>query len=128
MRAFNLKDFLANPKQNVTTLFNEKVEILCTDRNNADKPIVFILRSGSDSGSVYYADVNGRYKGAHQLFFAPTKKTGWINIYKEDDFFHASSDIIASTGCYVFDTEEHAKTTFNTKIHLATVKIEWEEN
>lgn len=52
------------------------------------------------------------------LFFAPEKKSGWINIYKDDDIAYASMDI--------FKTKKKAESA-SCSTCIATVKIEWEE-
>ena len=50
------------------------------------------------------------------LFFAPEKHEGWVNVYRDFD------DVMCGS---VFATEEDAKC--KTKTAIATVKIEWEE-
>lgn len=52
------------------------------------------------------------------LFFAPEKHEGWVNIYK----------VGKNKKCgFIYETEEAAKSQFEPNEHIATVKIEWEE-
>lgn len=57
-------------------------------------------------------------KESEDLFFAPEKKTGWVNIYNR-----------ATRGCgLIYESEEKAKQNADKdKTYVATVKIEWEE-
>ena len=52
------------------------------------------------------------------LFFAPEKHEGWINVYKAGNTPHSDTCI--------WPTEEEAKKWTNDD-YVATVKIEWEE-
>ena len=62
----------------------------------------------------------GRFRPGNEayrdLFFAPEKHEGWVNVYRDFDGLMCGS---------VFATEEDAKC--KAKTAIATVKIEWEE-
>ena len=56
----------------------------------------------------------------YDLFFAPVKKSGWINLYKINS--------IISPGPRAYDTEEEAESAAVDKSnYISTIKIEWEE-
>ena len=75
---------------------------------------------------VYYSVEEGRVvEHSFDLFMAPTKRVGWVNIYLDG---HA--DGWSHCGQVVYASEEEAKdnayrTSCSTKI--VTVKVEWEE-
>ena len=64
---------------------------------------------------------NGKFFGdtsyKYDLFFAPEKHEGWVNIYKGNKRFTSSA---------IWPTEEEAKKLAGFGC-IATVKIEWEE-
>ena len=120
MEQFSLEKYLANPSRKVVTRDGHSVRIICTDHDNISYPIIGAIKGYkfpfcfSEDGYV----VDSKCNDANDLFFAPEKHEGWIDIYKfsrESSVYHGS--IIRST-------EEEAKT--QTDI-LTTLKIEWEE-
>lgn len=117
MKAFNLEEYLKNPSKKVVTRDGRDVRIICTDSDNSDFPII-----GGIKGSMWpdCFTANGfMIKGDEHpadLFFAPEKHEGWVNVYRCLDDMMCGS---------VFATEEDAKC--NAKTAIATVKIEWEE-
>ena len=121
MKPFNLEEYLKNPKRKVVTRLGRDVRIICTDANLELHPIIalvkghnnekeFIVNYTKDGSAVEY---NNAY---YQLFFAPEKHEGWVNVYRDFDGLMCGS---------VFATEEDAKC--NAKTAIATIKIEWEE-
>ena len=122
MKQFNLEEYLKNPSRKVITMDGRTVtRFLCTDAKS-DYPIVVLVEnfSGSEMPSSYTKD--GEYiirsKSNEDLFFAPKKHEGWVNIYKDDDYIYTSMDI--------FKTKEKAEA-LSCSSCIATVKIEWEE-
>ena len=121
MKQFSLEEYLKNPSKKVVTRDGKSVRIRCTDRKDAVYPIVALIDSNgkeeilsyTKNGYFYY---DGR-KDVNDLFFAPEKHEGWVNIYPGP-----------FTGVVVYKTEEDAKhcANANAKV-IATVKIEWEE-
>ena len=117
MKPFNLEEYLKNPTKKVVTRDGRDVRIICTDFDNSDFPII-----GGIKGSMWpdCFTANGfMIKGDEHpadLFFAPEKHEGWVNVYRDFDGLMCGS---------VFATEEDAKC--NAKTAIATVKIEWEE-
>ena len=116
MKQFNLEEYLENPSRKVVTRSGKPVIIHCTNYES-DGPIIAEVKGYNKSRSYQR---NGRYylydDSNFDLFFAPEKHEGWVNVYRDLDGLMCGS---------VFATEEEAKC--NAKIAIATVKIEWEE-
>lgn len=120
MKQFNLEEYLKNPSKKVVTRDGSKVRIICTDKKGACPIVALIERSdGVAEETVTYKE-NGKFFGdssyKYDLFFAPEKHEGWVNVYR-----------IGGLGCRcIFDSEEEARQNAD-KEAIATVKIEWEE-
>ena len=54
------------------------------------------------------------------LFMAPTKKEGYINIYKDEHH-------VAVNSTFAYRTKEEAEAASDWSGYIATIKIEWEE-
>ena len=119
MKAFNLEEYLKNPKRKVVTKDGRNVRIVCTDVKSELYPVLALVDNWGEEICNSYTK-EGRFlpnNEAHRdLFFAPEKHEGWVNVYRCLD------DIMCGS---VFATEEDAKC--NAKTAIATVKIEWEE-
>ena len=124
MEQFDLNKYLVNPSRKVVTGDGRKVKILCTNRKGAYPIVALVENHDSDNESVCSYRENGLYSlfslsEQNNLFFAPEKHEGWVNVYK-------NLTTSASFYCdYVFDSEEEAK--MKSGGAIATVKIEWEE-
>ena len=117
MKQFNLEEYLKNPNQKVITRDGHNVKIHCTNFIGSQQIIGQVegyAFSTSFSKDGRYA--NDRDDSHLDLFFAPEKHEGWVNVYRDFDGVMCGS---------VFATEEDAKC--NAKTAIATVKIEWEE-
>ena len=117
MKQFNLEEYLNNPSKKVITRDGRNVTIHCTNFNSC-QPIIAQIE-GHNSSHSFTRD--GKYciddrNLPYDLFFAPEKHEGWVNVYRDFDDMMCGS---------VFATEEDAKC--NAKTAIATVKIEWEE-
>ena len=119
MKQFNLEEYLKNPDREVVTRDGRKVRIICTDFDNPDYPVVGEI-NGNKWPLSFMANgesIKGRQLSC-DLFFAPTKHEGWINVYKENKYFK---------GQCIYPSEKEAynegKNIYN---YIATVKIEWE--
>ena len=118
MKPFNLKEYLANPSKKIVTREGKPVRIICTDKCGGH-PIVALVRY-DDAESLVCYDMNGRMWGSTEdLFFAPEKHEGWVNVYK--------SGFGWSLGTSIWQTEEEAKKWVGTTDYATTIKIEWEE-
>ena len=126
MKAFSLKEYLENPERKVITRDGRNVRIRCTDRRGCDCPIVALVETptGKAENILSYREdgkwspVGGPLVDSNlDLFFAPEKHEGWVNIY-----------LGPITGVIVYKSEEDAKHGANADAKIiATVKIEWEE-
>ena len=119
MKAFNLEEYLKNPKRKVVTKDGRNVRIVCTDVKSELYPVLALVDNWGEEICNSYTK-EGRFlpgNEAHRdLFFAPEKHEGWVNVYRDFDDMMCGS---------VFATEEDAKC--KAKTAIATVKIEWEE-
>lgn len=118
MKQFNLDEYLDNPNRKVVTRDGRAVEILCTNYIGT-QPIIASVED-IEYSTAFYKD--GRFiigeESPRDLFFAPEKKVGWVNVYKN------------MYGAYVlgelFIGKEHEEVT-TSLTYIATSKIEWEE-
>ena len=121
MKKFNLEEYLRNPRDLVTRN-GRKARIICKDRVSKVCPLVVLVtrEDGEEIPFTYHTD--GKFyhdESELDLFFAPEKHKGWVNIYR--DFGLG----IRNCKC-IFSSEEEALRNRDTKA-IATVKIEWEE-
>ena len=102
-----------------------RARIICTDMNYQNYPIVALVQISDNyiNEEVYTYTKDGEFEAEqstrHDLFFAPEKHEGWVNLYK---------GLTTNTRYFcedVYDSEEEAKKKSGGAI--ATVKIEWEE-
>ena len=121
MKQFNLEEYQKNPNRRVITRDGRSVRIVCTDMIVTSYPILVICRVDPTHDCYYSYTLNGKHNNVDSrldLFFAPEKRSGWINIYDRTGDAHASRCI--------YGTEEEAlKCT--SKERVDTIKIEWEE-
>ena len=119
MKKFNLDEYLDNPNRKVVTRDGSGVRIICTDFYG-EKPIIAKIE-GCENSYPFYE--NGRFLSYGEpsdldLLFAPEKKVGYVNVYKN------------AYGAYVlgeiFIGKEHEEVTTGLT-YIATAKIEWEE-
>lgn len=127
MEQFNLDKYLENSWKKVVTRDGRSVRIICTDKKGVEYPIVALIKmpiNNEEKEIIHTFTKNGHWlnlESISDLFFAPEKKEGWVNIY---------ADICQSrtieTDIYVSkeDAEKVGKVDTN---YIATVKIEWEE-
>lgn len=123
MEKFNLEKYLANPSRKVVTRDGRKVRIICTDMNYKNHPIVALIAHYNDTENVYTYTKDGEfevdYSSKHDLFFAPEKHEGWINLYK---------DMGNRKYTGIYDTKAEAEDSLSPEgCYLTTIKIEWEE-
>lgn len=124
MKPFNLEEYLKNPDQKVVTRDGKPARIICTDKRG-NKPVVALILAPDNKTEVtfFYTSNGFFYKDGRDdcddLMFAPTKKEGWVNLFKNN------STIIAGE---VYNTEAEAKSAILCKYtYISTTKIEWEE-
>lgn len=120
MKQFDLQEYLKNPQKKIVTSDGESARIICTDRN-PNYPIVALV---GEATTVKCYTKKGQYFGGEisssmDLFFAPEKKTGWINLY----------DLRGKIVCgVVYASEKAARGEIDpNKSYITTIPIEWEE-
>lgn len=127
MEQFSLSEYLKNPTRPIVTRGGRSVRIICTDRESDNYPVVALIQEHRYEDTCHYTKdglfLNGT-ENRNDLFFAPEKKEGWVNLFK------INSTI--TTG-EVYNTKEEAKSAvkntavINSSIYISTVKVEWEE-
>ena len=127
MRPFNFEEYLKNPSKKMVTRSGYNARIICTDRKDADYPIIALVsRESIEKESTLYYTKEGRFYvnglSESDLFFVAERREGWINIYKGADGNSYVGD------SYIFKSEENAeKTGMTDKDYIGAIKIEWEE-
>ena len=127
MRPFNLEEYLKNPSKKMVTRSGYNARIICTDRKDADYPIIALVsRESIEKESTLYYTKEGRFYvngfSESDLFFVAERREGQINIYKGADGNSYVGD------SYIFKSEENAEKEGKTdKSYIGTTKIEWEE-
>lgn len=123
MKEFNLNEYLKDPSKKVVTRDGRAVRIICTDMKSEYPLIALVTDKKDNTESPFVYTKNGRYffeETNNDLFFAPIKREGWINIFKDEDFPFINGDIYESKN----KAEEEA---IGEPDYIATIKIEWEE-
>lgn len=126
MKEFSIEEYLINPDRKVVTRDGRDVRIICTDKKSIiDFPVVaLVTNSGGAEHTENYRE-NGswtwsRSQNEMDLFFAPEKKVGWMNLYKRD--------FGLVKGGEVYNSEEAAKKiAVGDEDYITTIKVEWEE-
>ena len=124
MKPFSLEEYLKNSDRQVATRDGRSVRIICTNRLDENYPVIALVNNEYTEKCYSYSEFGKIYKFANRdceldLFFAPQKKEGWINLFKVNS---------ATTTGEVYNTEEEAKSAIaKSLVYISTVKIEWEE-
>ena len=126
MEQFSLDKYLANPSRKLVTGDGRKVKILCTNRKSVYPIVALVENHDSDNENVYSYREDGLYSlfslsEENNLFFAPEKHEGWINIYRDSDNGRVY------TGCSYDSKEDAEKRKAFDENYVTTIKIEWEE-
>ena len=126
MKQFNLKEYLENPSRQVVTRNGLPVRIICTDAKDTF-PIIGLVKGycGTEYANRFkengeHTDNYSHIKSPFDLFFAPVKKEGWVNLY-----YNVCGTI--STDTTVFPTKEFAQASRKYQHYIDTVPVEWEE-
>ena len=125
MEKFNLEKYLANPSRKVVTRDGKNVRILCTNRKLDSKEVVGLTMNNDGTEGLLSWSKQGKSlslnDSSFDLFFAPEKHEGWINVYRHSDGGHAYAGA-------VYDSKEDAeKRKIIDENYVTTIKIEWEE-
>ena len=121
MKAFNLEEYLKNPKRKVVTKDGRNVRIVCTDVKSELYPVLALVDNWGEEICNSYTK-EGRFRTdkevSRDLFFAPEKHEGWGVIcgsFLSGEIFTAKEE-----------AEEFVKRA-QSKDFVAIAKIEWEE-
>ena len=126
MEQFSLEKYLANPSRKVVTRDGKNVRILCTDRKLDSKEVVGLTMNNDGTEGLLSWSKQGKSlslnDSSFDLFFAPEKHEGWVNIYKSNYGGYELSQVYqrkedAETEKYINDSD----------VYITTIKIEWEE-
>ena len=127
MEQFSLEKYLANPSRKVVTRDGRKARIICTDAMG-DYPLIALVEAlDSTAEQAYSFTSKGSYYTSitsdNDLFFAPEKHEGWLNIYRSDEcgFYMRGKSPYKSKD----EADKVAKA--NPKTFFTTIKVEWEE-
>ena len=125
MEQFNLEKYLANPSRKVVTRDGCPVRILCTDKKSYNEQIVGLImgNNGMEFISTWTQQGKSFFNSdtPNDLFFAPEKHEGYINIYRNEYEDYYKGKIIYSS------KEDAIKRGEKTPDYITTTKIEWEE-
>ena len=128
MEQFSLEKYLANPSRKVVTRNGRNIRIVCTDMKYKVYPILALEETPDDNSEYVYAFTkDGNYEigdlSIHDLFFAPEKHEGYVNVYRsldKDCAYYLGN--IYNSKAEAEDTRENKKFKY-----IDTIKIEWEE-
>ena len=128
MERFSLSKYLKNPSRKVITREGRKVRILCTDAKS-DFPIIALVESINGNVELTLSfSRDGLYSvgeniiSNYDLFFAPEKHEGWVNLYK-----YANKDCAYYLGSINNSKAEAENKRDTSDLYVATIKFEWEE-
>ena len=127
MKQFNLEEYYKNPSRKIVTRDGRNVKIHCTNYYLGNQCIIAEVE-GIDSSYSY--NNRGLLYGTMSdspldLFFAPEKHEGWIDIFRGEDGPFAGDIIFNSKE----DAEEASRRYcgFTKDLYITTVKVEWED-
>ena len=122
MEEFNLTEYLKNPSQKVVTRDGREVRIICTDAKGDEPIIALVYNNIREEENVYTYNRDGYFykdnDSCLDLFFAPIKKEGWVNIYRDNNTTYIGD---------VYPNEKDAKEYKDDDLYITTIKIAWEE-
>ena len=125
MKQFSVEEYLKDHNKKVVTRSGRNVRIICTDQKGTNYSIIALCAINKDSEICYSYLPNGRMHlssdSCLDLFFAPEKKEGYINVYSDGDNYYTG-------GTEIYPSETEAVSHVTKKFgYVKTVKIEWEE-
>ena len=128
MKQFSLEEYLKNPSRKVITREGKAVRIICTNKESENCPIVALVKVEWGEEIRCYTNNGENVFGNsfNDLFFAPEKHEGWINVYKENTEIKGKDEEFR--GAHIYPSKEEALKAgkcFNG--YITTTKIEWED-
>ena len=126
MEQFSLEKYLANPSRKLVTRDGRNARIICTDMKSTTYPVVALIEDGSGYEQLTTFSKNGEYavneSSRSDLFFAPEKHEGWVNLYK-----YVNKDCAYYLGSINNSKAEAENKRGMSDKCVATIRIEWEE-
>lgn len=128
MKQFNLEEYLANPSRKMVTRDGRNARIICTNKKDSDFPIVALIKNEYAEGErcMCYTKEGKFYTDSDlsdaDLFFAPKKHEGYVNVYRDTDRGTTSLGAVS----YASRKEAEGIGKFADD-YVATARIEWEE-
>ena len=126
MEQFSLEKYLANPSRKVVTREGCSVRILCTDKKSYNEQIVGLIMGNNGMEFISTWTQQGKQyvntDTLNDLFFAPEKHEGWVNLYK-----WANKDCAYYIGSMYNSKAEAENKRDTSDNYVNTIKIEWEE-
>ena len=126
MKQFDLEEFKKDTSRRVVTRNGRSVRIICTDRIGNFPIIALVFDKEHHDEGVMSFQKDGKYDPRKEqsldLFFAPTKREGWVNVFRNKEGSYTENSI--------YETEKRAKEVIEEKhknYYVTTTKIEWEE-
>ena len=126
MKQFSLEEFKKNPNRKVVTKEGRPVRIVCTDAVRRYKIIALVKFNEEEELNSYLPD--GRWSFANEngdmnLFFAPEKKEGYINLYR------SKLGIVPNqtSFCVLSKDDAEIEAAKYPDDFIATAKVTWEE-
>lgn len=127
MKQFSLEEYLKNPNRKVVTRDSRPARIICTDVKN-ERPIIALIKERDDTETICTYNTQGKFRTNNEcsnldLMFAPTKKEGWVNVFRDGSGSGYKYAVI-------FNSEQEARNDVveNGRCdYITTTKIEWEE-
>ena len=124
MEQFSVEKYLENPSRKVVTRDGRSARIVCTNRLDENYPVLALVNyedyemchSYTTFGKLH---TNQTTDFGLDLFFAPIKKEGWVNMYK-------TRSGAAQIG-QIYSSKEEAEMGRKDANYISTAKIEWEE-
>lgn len=128
MKPFNLKQALAGAP--VITRDGRKARLICDNRVLRDTRVLMFLVKywDTDNETVLNttldgsANLNGVGESNRDIFMAPVKRRGWVNLHKNDHY-----ELGICTGRTVFASKRDAKVSSCSNDYITTIPVEWEE-
>ena len=98
MKPFNLSEYLENPSREIVTRDGHPVRIVCVNANIIDDgntyPIVALIKKKDNTDDLTSFTNTGVYLVGEEddfdLFFKPTQKEGWTNVYRNRSYRNPS--------------------------------------
>ena len=124
MKPFNLEEYRKNPSRKLVTRNGRKARIIYTDKLGKYPIGALIKDKNKECFHAYTLD--GVFFATEEddldLFFAPEKKEGWINVYRDIDTG------TTSFGAVLYASRKEAEEVGKSDdYYVATAKIEWKE-